>query len=93
MSTLATVGTGATNVRQPWNLDIVGSGPNQRIYIADGINNRIVVMALGGEPITLLGAAGTGDGELQSPRGVAVNPVNGTIAVADFLNNRISLWK
>jgi DNA-binding beta-propeller fold protein YncE len=91
--TLASVGTGATNVRQPWNLEIAGTGADQRIYIADGTNSRIVVLSLAGDPVMLLGAIGTGDGEFQSPRSVAVNPVDGTIAVTDFLNNRISLWK
>ena len=92
LSTLATVGTGAKNVRQPWNLAIVGTGAAQRLYITDGTNNRIVIMDLAGNTVGLLGASGNGDGEFNSPRSVAVNPVNGTIAVADFLNNRISLW-
>jgi DNA-binding beta-propeller fold protein YncE len=38
------------------------------------------------------GTLGSGNGQLSSPRGAAVNPVNGDIAVSDFMNNRISIW-
>ena len=37
------------------------------------------------------GAAGSGNGQFSTPKAVAVSPVDGDIAVADFANNRISL--
>jgi tripartite motif-containing protein 71 len=93
LATLATQGTGPTNVRLPWNLSIAGPPGDERLLIADGNNNRIVVLTLSGTPITTFGGPGSGPGQFSSPRGVAVNPVDGTIAVADFNNNRISLWR
>ena len=55
-------------------------------------NNRIVVLKLDGTFVTSFGALGTGNGQFTQPQGVAQNPLNGDLAVADFGNNRLSVW-
>jgi tripartite motif-containing protein 71 len=92
MATLATRGTGATNVKQPWNLAVYGELGSERLLITDAVNNRVVILTTSGSPVATFGASGSGGAFFNSPRGVAVNPVTGVIAVTDFYNNRISLW-
>ena len=89
---LATQGSGPTNVQGPYGLRIVGTGANAMLLIADAGNNRIVAMTLTGTAITTFGTVGSGNGQFSSPRGVDRNPLTGEIAVADFLNNRLSIW-
>lgn len=93
LGTLATPGNGPANVRVPWNLHITGTGTGARLYVADGNNDRVVVLGLDGTPMSTFGTSGTGPGRLDDPRSVAVDPVSGRIAVADFVNDRISLWQ
>ena len=86
---VASKGTAAGQVSLPWNLALQGSN----LYIADGNNGRVVVVTTTGTAVTTFGTAGTGAAQLSTPRSVAIDPTSGTIAVADFGNNRISLWK
>jgi DNA-binding beta-propeller fold protein YncE len=39
-----------------------------------------------------VGSVGSGDGQMSNPYGVAVDPVNGTVAVADLGNSRIQVF-
>jgi hypothetical protein len=50
------------------------------------------VLSLTGAALGSFGQPGSGDGQLAEPRSIAVDPVTGTFAVADFGNDRISLW-
>ena len=84
---------GPTNVSQPWNLAVVGPAGSERLFISDGNNGRVVIMTVAGAPLATFGTPGTGPGQFMSPRSVAVRPSDGRIAVADFDNNRISLWQ
>jgi sugar lactone lactonase YvrE len=81
-----------TKVTSPWNLTISGGD----LYIADEGASKVTAMSMTA-PYSLVfsfGTPGTNPslGQLGSPRSVAVNPVNGQIAVADFQNNDISIW-
>jgi sugar lactone lactonase YvrE len=82
-----------TIVNSPWNMSIA----NGDLYIADEGAGSVVVMHMTAPYSTVysFGTPGTNPslGQLGSPRSVAVNPVNGEIAVADFENNDISFWK
>jgi DNA-binding beta-propeller fold protein YncE len=79
-----------TTVSSPWNLTLSGG----QLWIADEGAAKIVVMTLTGSPVFTFGGPGTNPnlGQFLSPRSVAVNPVSGQIAVADFGANVISLW-
>ncbi len=41
---------------------------------------------------TSIGSEGTEEGKLRAPMGLAVSPINGDIAVADSVNNRIQIF-
>jgi DNA-binding beta-propeller fold protein YncE len=92
LAILATNGTGPGQVKNPYGLRIVGTGANALLLVADRGNNRIQVFRLDGTPVTRFGTVGSGNGQLQQPQGVARNPLTGEIAVADFTNNRLSVW-
>jgi tripartite motif-containing protein 71 len=92
LMTVATAGSGPSNVRSPWNLTIAGPPDAQVLYVADGGNGRVLAFATTGELLGSFGQPGSGDAQLSDPRSVAVDPTTGTIAVADFGNNRITLW-
>jgi DNA-binding beta-propeller fold protein YncE len=89
---VARTGTSA-KVKSPWNLTIFGGD----LYIADAGAGKVVVITLAA-PNNLVYSFGTlgsnpSLGQLGSPRSAAVNPLTGEVAVADFTNNDISLWK
>lgn len=92
LATLATSGTGATKVKGPYGLHLTNNAVSQRLYIADAGNNRILVLSTSGAAIGSFGTAGSGDGQLNQPHGVAVSAATGDVAVADFANNRLSIW-
>jgi sugar lactone lactonase YvrE len=91
-TTLANTGGGNTQVRSPYGLRIVGSGSSAQLLIADRGNNRVLVLTLSGQYVTQFGAAGSGNGQLAFPQGVDRHPTTGQIAVADFANDRVSVW-
>ena len=93
IANLTTNGVGATNTKAPVGLRIAGTGPDAVLLIADGGNDRVVVLSLGGAAVSTFGGTGTGANQFDQPQGVAMNPVTGLIAVADHLNNRVSLWQ
>ena len=92
LATLATNGTGAINVKGPYGLRLAGAAGSERLYVADAGNNRILVLSTAGAAIGAFGTAGSGDGQLSQPHGVAISAATGDVAVADFANNRLSIW-
>jgi|HubBroStandDraft_6_1064221.scaffolds.fasta_scaffold00093_49 sugar lactone lactonase YvrE len=92
LATLATSGSGPTNVSTPYALTVTGPPGSEILLIADAGNNRILELTTSGAAVLSFGTLGAGNGQLSSPRGAAVNPVNGDIAVSDFMNNRLSIW-
>ena len=87
LATVASSGTGDQQVRQPWNLVVVGND----LFVADGLNNRILVLRLDGSYVTQFNGDGTAAGRFDSPRGVAVGP-DGTVAAVSFRSNRVTYW-
>jgi tripartite motif-containing protein 71 len=80
-----------TIVVSPWNLTIAGGN----LYIADEGASKVIAMSMATYSTVLsFGTPGATPslGEFGSPRSVAVNPLNGQIAVADFQDNDISIW-
>jgi sugar lactone lactonase YvrE len=76
----------------PWSVTLDGAG---HVYVADGVNNRIVMYAPDGHPLMTFGVPtppgqlpGTDPGVMSDPQGVAVDGA-GNVYAADTLNNRI----
>jgi DNA-binding beta-propeller fold protein YncE len=80
-----------TTVNAPWNLTFA----NGNLWIADAGAAHVTVMTLTGSPVFTFGSRGGNPnlGQFQSPRALAVDPVTGQIAVADFAADVISLWQ
>ncbi len=93
LGTLAGNGTGPGQVRKPGGLLVTGTGESRRLWIADAGNNRAVVLDADGGVEAAFGSVGGGAGQLTQPRGIAIDPTDGDIAVADFGNDRVSLWR
>ena len=53
----------------------------------------MIVLDADGDVVQVLGEAGSGNGQLNQPRGVALDPSDGDVAIADFGNDRVSVWK
>ena len=62
-----------------------GSG---NVYVADTYNHRIQKFTADGTYLTQWGSGGSGDGQFQWPRGIAVDG-SGHVYVADTYNNRV----
>ena len=92
LGTVAGNGTGTGQVRTPGGLLVTGTGQSRRLWISDAGNDRVTVLDAEDAVEASFGESGTGDGELDQPRGVAVDPTDQDIAVADYANNRVSLW-
>jgi DNA-binding beta-propeller fold protein YncE len=63
--------------------------PSNNLYIADSLNNRIEKFDSSSGFVTTWGVLGSGNGNLNEPFDVAVNPSSGNVYVADYGNNRI----
>gem|GEM_PF-6842666 len=59
------------------------------LYVADGINDRIVKTKFDGTGWETLGSTGTGVGQLDDPHDVYYDPVSDYLYIADRANNRI----
>ncbi len=93
IGTVAANGTGNGQVKKPGGLLVTGTGQSRRLWIADVANNRVTVLNSTGAVEKSFGSVGAGLDQFNLPQGVAVDPTDGDIAVADFDNNRISLWE
>ena len=66
-------------------------GNNQRIYILDGVNNKVKVYTTGGDYLFSFGETGTGQGEFNFPLGIGRDSVD-RIYVADSGNHRVQIF-
>ena len=83
---------GGSAVTTPAGLQVSGTGAAERILVADVGRDRVTVLDASGGLVQVLGSSGSGPGQLSEPRGAALDPTDGDLAIADFGNNRISIW-
>ena len=85
---------GSAKSQWPKRPDVMGRpthihfGRDGRLYVPDHLEDRIWVYGEDGSLVLTLGEHGTGNGQFDSPAGVAVAE-DGSIYVADFNNHRI----
>ncbi len=70
-----------------WSLAIQpGTGD---IFVANRESNQVEVFSPTGTSLLIFGTKGTGNGQFHFPQGIAFDPTNGTLLVADSGNGRI----
>ena len=74
-----------TKFGQPWGIDIT---PDDKIYIADGLNNKVYILNTNGDVLTSWGTKGSGPGEFDLAHGIAVDS-KGDVYVTEVTNKRI----
>ncbi len=75
-------------LRQPSDVAVSAEG---RIYVVDGVNNRVCMFDPQGRPAGSFGKAGSGRGAFASPLGIALDGA-GRVYVADSGNHRIQIF-
>jgi DNA-binding beta-propeller fold protein YncE len=69
--------------------DVAQQPGTGNIYVANRENHQIVAYDANGNYIMTIGTRGTANQQFQFPQGVAFDPTNGNLLVADAGNNRI----
>lgn len=80
-------GSGAGDLRFPFD---VSTGPDNTLMVSDRNNNRIQVFAMDGSFLFTFGKPGKGEGQFQSPHGLARSGER--VYVADTKNHRIQVF-
>jgi tripartite motif-containing protein 71 len=70
----------------PWSLFYVAR--EDAIYMADGVNMRVVKLNMNGDVVGVLGGPGKGPGQFDQPHGIAVDS-SGAIYVTEVANQRV----
>jgi RHS repeat-associated protein len=81
-------GEGEGQFASTWGMAFAGG----TLYVADTGNNRVEMINEKSEPAGHFGAAGTGNGQLESPIGIATSPTTGNLYVTDTGNNRMQVF-
>ena len=63
----------------------------EMVYVTEEGNHRVQKFTTSGEFISSFGSSGSGDGQLNTPIGICIDP-DGKIYVAEYRNNRISVF-
>ena len=74
-----------------WGPRDVQIDANGNVYVADTGNKRVRVYAPDGTHLRDIGSAGSAQGQLNEPAGLAIHP-NGLLFVADTWNRRVSVF-
>jgi len=69
----------------------VAVGPDGRIYVLDGVNNRVVICTSAGKFVSAFGVRGRGKGGLNSPLGLDIDK-DGSVYVADSGNRLVQVF-
>ncbi|UCD77936.1 MAG: NHL repeat-containing protein [Desulfobacterales bacterium] len=75
-------------LNQPSEVAVSNDG---KIYVVDGVNNRIRIFSSRGAPVSSFGAEGAGNGEFKYPLGIDIAG-SGRIYVADSGNHRVQIF-
>lgn len=70
----------------------IASDENENLFLVDAFESCIKVLNSKGKQIAILGRAGSKEGELSQPAGIAYHK-DGLVAVADKFNDRIQVFR
>jgi streptogramin lyase len=87
-------GSGAEQFDFEYPMGIVTQGSGD-VWISDARNDRLekwTIPSLRHTYASTIGSKGTGIGQFEEPTGVAVNPINGNVAVSDEENGRVEVF-
>src|SRR6266511_3262800 len=70
----------------------IAIGPDDSVYVMDQGRTRVVKFSPDGQVLTVWGSKVTGDGQLDDPAAVAVDPATNKVYVADPRNKRIQVF-
>jgi DNA-binding beta-propeller fold protein YncE len=88
-------GTGASQFNEPSRVAVAPD--EQTVWVADTQNDRVSVWTKTGATtwanVTTFGSVGTDASQFNLPMGVAVAPDGQTAWVADYGNDRVSVWE
>ena len=87
LRTIGSSGSGNLQFSIPNSMIIRG----KMVYVTDQNNGRVQKFTTSGEFISTFGSYGSGDGQLNTPVGICIDP-DGKIYVAEYRNNRISVF-
>ncbi|HWO82440.1 MAG TPA: 6-bladed beta-propeller [Solirubrobacterales bacterium] len=89
-SSFGTTGTANGQFSRPLAMapDAPGGVPSGDVWVVDKLNNRVEKFNSKGEYLTKFGSFGTGDGQFNEPRAIAVDD-QGNLWVADAGNHRV----
>jgi len=88
------VGSGAEQFNFEYPMGILSEGSGE-VWITDAKNNRMekwTIPNLKPTYSSTFGSKGTGNGQFEEPAGIAVNPINGNLAVSDEVNGRVEVF-
>ena len=84
-----TAGSGAGQFNEPIGISTAPATGN--LYVGDFHNERVEEFTAAGAFVTTFASSGTGSGQLQEAKSVAVN-ASGGVYVADYANGRVQEW-
>lgn len=87
-------GSGAEQFDFEFPMGILAEGGGE-VWITDAHNNRMVkwtIPSLKPTYSSSFGSKGTGNGQFEEPVGIAVNPINGNVAVSDEAHGRVEVF-
>jgi len=76
------------NFQNPYGISVDSSG---NVYVADSINNRVLILSNSGTVLRTWGSFGSSDGQFSYPMGIAVDS-SGNVYVADTQNSRVQVF-
>jgi sugar lactone lactonase YvrE len=88
------VGSGAEQFNFEYPMGILSEGSGE-VWITDAKNNRMekwTIPSLTPTYSSSFGSKGVADGQFEEPAGIAVNPMNGNLAVSDEVHGRVEVF-
>jgi len=89
-----TSGSGKEQFDFEYPMGILAEG-NGEVWVTDAHNNRMAkwtIPSLKPTYSSSFGSKGTGNGQFEEPVGIAVNPINGNVAVSDEAHGRVEVF-